>query len=230
MRHSCRLRGRLTKLVLVGGFVVLLALAIGLVQLTHEVTHAADPTPAVVVAPTPPPPPAPAAVVEPVHPARPIAAREPTPAPRGHMAQPDRQPSLSAPMFAFKTELKRDANGKPQPVIPLTALRDLLPTLDAPMKACLERAGQRPTGKAQLSFTVAAKDGKLFVESTGVQDDETLGAYPELLECMHRTASALAFGDRPVPDVGTPIYVRRNVRLDNGELVENTLPSFSYSP
>ena len=35
---------------------------------------------------------------------------------------------------------------------------------------------------------------------------------------------------RAVPELGTPIYVRRTVRMDNGELVDNSLLNFSYSP
>jgi hypothetical protein len=100
------------------------------------------------------------------------------------------------------------------------------------MKACLAKAAGGISGKATLSFTVAAKDGKLVIESTGVQDDETLAAFPDLLDCMGKTANAL----QPVLDqnapanLGTPIYVRRHVRLDGGALAENSIFDFSYIP
>lgn len=213
---------------------MLLVLAVRLVQLTRGVTQATAPSPVVVATPTSPAAPAPAPVAEPVaHVARPTAARElhpVAPTPRVHTAMPDRPPELAVAPLSFKPELKRDANGKLVPIISLQELRTLMPRIEAPTKACVERAGKRATGKATLNFTVAARDGKLFVESTGVQDDDTLVGYPELLDCMHRAANALAFDGRAVPELGTPIYVRRTVRMDNGELVDNSLLNFSYSP
>ena len=38
------------------------------------------------------------------------------------------------------------------------------------MKACIARSRQRPTGKATLSFTVVPRNGKLIIETTGVED------------------------------------------------------------
>ncbi|HEX7840866.1 MAG TPA: hypothetical protein VF469_25485, partial [Kofleriaceae bacterium] len=103
---------------------------------------------------------------------------------------------------------------------------------DAAMKTCIERSGQRPTGKATLSFTVAARGGKLVIETTSVDDQDTLADYPDLLDCMHRTASALApvLAGKPIPELGTAIYVRRHVRLDSGALVDNSFFNFSYNP
>lgn len=98
------------------------------------------------------------------------------------------------------------------------------------MQACIERSGQLPTGKATLSFTVVAKHDKLVIDTTGVQDEETLAGYPELLACMHQTANALVLDGRAVPELGTPIYVRRHVRLDNGVLAEDSVFNFSYNP
>jgi hypothetical protein len=108
-------------------------------------------------------------------------------------------------------------------------LRDQLHLTDAPMKACIERSAKRPTGKATLSFTVAAKNNKLVID-TGVQDEETLAEYPDLLECMHQTAKVLVLDGYSVPELGTPIYVRRHVRLEDGVLAENSIFNFSYDP
>jgi hypothetical protein len=36
--------------------------------------------------------------------------------------------------------------------------------------------------------------------------------------------------DEPVPELGTPIYVRRLVRIEDGALAEDSIPSFSYNP
>jgi hypothetical protein len=145
---------------------------------------------------------------------------------------PARQPELAPAPASFDRELKRDANGKLVPVIPVKELWNQLYRADAPMKACIERSGKHPTGKATLSFTVAAKDHKLVIDTTGVQDEETLAGYPELLECMHPTAGVLAavLEGRAVPELGTPIYVRRHVRLENGALVEDSIFNFSYHP
>lgn len=144
---------------------------------------------------------------------------------------PARVPELApAPVGFGRPELKRDANGRLVPIIPVTELRAQIHHTDAAMQACIARSGQRPTGKATLSFTVAAKDGRLVVETTGVQDEETLTGYPELLECMHRTANALVLDGRPVPELGTPIYVRRHVRVEGGVLAENSIFNFSYNP
>jgi Xaa-Pro aminopeptidase len=133
-------------------------------------------------------------------------------------------------MLAATRELKRDADGKLVPMIALRDLRAQLPLADAAVKACIERSGKRPTGKATLSFTVAAKNNQLVLDTTGVQDDETLSGVPEVLECMHKTAKVLLPDMYPVPELGTAIYVRRQVRIEDGVLVEDSLPSFSYNP
>ena len=230
IRHSRQVRRRTGKLALVAGSVVLLALAIGLVQLTRSAPQAATDPPARVAS-------APAATAghAPALHAAPSAARERRPLPSAPAAPhqaPTKQPELGVvPLLGSITrDLKRDANGKLVPIIPAKELRDQLPRSEGPMKACIERSGQRPTGKATLGFTVAARNNKLVVETTSVQDDETLAGYPELLECMHKTAGVLLPEGRPVPELGTPIYVRRTVRIENGQLVEDSLFNFSYHP
>jgi hypothetical protein len=236
IRHSRHVPGRSSKLVLAAGFVVVLALAIGLVQLTRSATQAAAPLlPAHGSTTT-----AGAPVAEPPASGAPsIAAREhplapasvPT-TPRGKVAMPGQRPELAPAQVGFDRGLKRDANGKLVPIIPVKELREQLYRAEAPMKACIERSGARPTGKATLSFTVAAKNHKLVIDTTGVQEEETLAGYPELLECMHQTATvlALALEGRSVPELGTPIYVRRHVRIENGVLAEDSLFNFSYHP
>lgn len=218
--------------MLAASAVVLLGLAFGLVQLTRSATQAAAPAPAHRAADTPATPVPTAAPAAPAAPPL-AAAREPSPAaapPRGRIAAPA-LPTLSpAPAGFARAELKRDANGHLVPIVPFQDLRAQIPRTDAPMKACIERAGVRASGKATLSFTVAARAGKLVVEATSVQDEDTLAAYPELLECMHRTANALVLDDKPIPELGTPIYVRRHIRLDNGVLAENSFFNFSYNP
>lgn len=216
------------KLALGAGFVVLLALAIGLVRATRSAPEVTARLPALTTQAAPPAP-------DPwVPPASPAAAREPRPvAPvRGHAAMPVQQPELPAPALGFHRELKRDANGHMVSIIGYRELQANLHLTDAGMRACIERSAQRPTGKATLSFTVAARAGKLVIETTGVDDQDTLADYPDLLECMHRTASALApvLDGKPIPELGTPIYVRRHVRLENGALVDNSYFNFSYSP
>jgi hypothetical protein len=49
---------------------------------------------------------------------------------------------------------------------------------------------------------------------------------------MHRTAGALApvLEGKPIPELGTPIYVRRRVQVDGGALVDNSYVNFSYAP
>ena len=123
-----------------------------------------------------------------------------------------------------------DANGHLVPVIPVKELREQFHRTEAPMKACIERSGQHATGNATLNFTVAERNHKLVIDTTGVQDEETLAGYPELLECMHRTANVLTLEGHPVPDLGTGIYVRRHVRVENGVLVEDSIFNFSYYP
>lgn len=133
-------------------------------------------------------------------------------------------------MPSFRREFKRDANGKLVPVVPVQILRENLPLADAAMKGCIERSGKQPTGKATLNFTVGAKSNQLVIETTGVQDEESLAGFPEILECMHATAHLLLPHDRPIPELGTGIYVRRHVRIENGALVEDSLFDFSYNP
>jgi hypothetical protein len=228
IRHSSRMR-RSGQLMLGAGFVVLLALVIGLVLATRSAPEVAARLPALTPQ-TAPPAPSPGAP-----PAPPAAAREPRPAaaaPRGHAATPVQQPELPAPALGFHRELKRDANGHMVALIGYRELRENLHLTDAAMRACIERSGQRPTGRATLSFTVAARAGKLVIETTGVDDQDTLTDYPDLLECMHRTANELApvLDGKPIPELGTAMYVRRHVRLANGALVDNSYFNFSYSP
>ncbi len=223
---------RAGKLGLAAAFVIVLALAIGLVWLTRSATQAAPP-PAPVHRPTAIPE-APAGE-PPASGAPPIATREAHPAgdaitPRGPSAMSAKRPDLAPAQVSFSRELKRDANGRLVPIIPLNELRAQLHVTDAPIQACIERSGKRPTGKATLSFTVAASHDKLIIETTGVQDEDTLAGYPELIECMHQTAKLLVLDGYAVPELGTPIYVRRQVRLDNGVLAENSLINYSYNP
>ena len=230
IRHSRRVPGRASKLVLVAGFIVVLALGIGLVQLTRSATQASAP-PLPGHGPTTAPR-APAAEPS-ASGAPPIAAREHHPVattPHGPATMSVRRPELTAPQPGFDRQLKRDANGKLVPIISLNELREQFAVTDAPMKACIERSAKRPTGKATLSFTVAAKSNKLVIETTGVQDEETLAGYPELLDCMHQTAKVLVLDGRSVPELGTAIYVRRHVRLEDGVLAENSIFNFSYNP
>jgi hypothetical protein len=218
--------------LLAAGFVIVLALAIGLVRLTRSATQAAM-APLSSHGPVAPRP-APAGEL-PVSGSPPIAAREHHPpttttTTRPQVATLGPKPELAPVQVGFDRGLKRDANGKLVPIIPLRELREQLHLIDAPMKACLERSGKRPTGKATLSFTVAAKNNKLVIDTTGVQEEETLARYPDLLECMHQTAKALVLDGYPVPELGTPIYVRRNVRVEDGVLAENSIVDFSYNP
>lgn len=157
--------------------------------------------------------------------AGPVASRARPRAPRPS----ERPPELAPEAPKVQQELKRDANGKLVPIIYIADLRAQVPTLEAPMKACIARHAAGATGKAVLSFIVAAKNGKLVIETTGVQDEDTLAAYPDLLACMHKTASLLVVDDHPIPELGTAIYVRRHVRIENGELLENSMFDFSYS-
>ncbi|HSR96781.1 MAG TPA: hypothetical protein VLM79_07025 [Kofleriaceae bacterium] len=222
--------GRTTKLALASGFVVLLAMMIGLAQLTSGTPAPVPTAPAAAARPAPTPV---IAAAEPVAPSVPqSAAREvragPTP-PRA-ASSPTKQPELPFVLPSFRREFKRDANGKLVPVISIYDLRDMLPHADAAMKACIERAGKGATGKATLNFTVGAKNNKLLVETTGVQDEETLAGFPDMLDCMHKTATLLLPPDRPVPELGSGIYVRRHVVVQDGALVEDWLFDFSYNP
>lgn len=223
------MRRSTTSLALAVGCAAVLALVIGLFGMTRSDPPAAAPSPAPAAARSEPAPAAPPAPSVAAPAARPGAARELLPAspPRGHYSAPV-QPSLGVSLGS--RDLKRDANGHLVPIVTMKELRAQIDRTDAPMKACIERSGALPTGKATLSFTVAARNGRLAVETTSVQDDDTLAAYPELLDCMHRTAGALALDGKPVPELGTPIYVRRHVRVDHGALVENTFFDFSYNP
>jgi hypothetical protein len=218
--------------MLAAGFVVV---AIGLVALWHNVTEASEPARVAAVAPVPPAPvieaieaPEASPVAPPVvHEVHPVAA-----AARARVTRPEQAPALAPSVFSFKRELKRDANGNLVPIISAGELRAQLAAIDPLMKACAEHGGAHVTGTATLNFTVDAKNNKLFVETTGVQDEETLAAYPDLLDCMHRTASSipLVLDKRPIPELGTPIYVRRHVRIEDGALAENSIVNFSYNP
>lgn len=229
IRHSHRVPGRTSKLVLAAGAVLLLALLFGLAQLTHgespaltspPASHA--PAPVAEVAPAAQPAPAPPSPPR-EHPPSAAAARAPA-------SVPSKQPELPMALPSFRRDLPRDPNGKLVPMITMNELRELVPLADAPMKACLAKSGQRATGNATLNFTIGAKSNKLVLETTGVQDEETLAAYPDLLECMHRTASVLLPEGHAVPEFGSGIYVRRHVKVENGALVEDSLFNFSYNP
>ena len=189
---------------------------------------------------TPAPAPRAAAPTEPAATPRPADPSEPAPAPHEpqartpatvatHASPSGPAPVLTAPPVMVEHDGKRDENGKLVPIVTVAQLKTKLPATDAAIKACADKAKDRATGKATLSFTVASKDGKLIIESTGVDDDGTLAAYPDLLACMQDTAHALSLDDLPVPELGTAIYVRRHVRLDAGAVAENSIFNFSYN-
>ncbi len=229
MRHSPRVRRRASKLVLAAGFVLVFALMIGLVRLTRS---APPPLPRLARSAAMPSH-GPAPLAEAPDTVRPIEAR-PRPAandlPRGNAATPVNQPQLALPVINFTRDLKRDENGHLVPIYPVQELRTQLHLTEPAMKACVERWAPTATGKATLNFTVASRGHKPVIDTTGTQDEDTLAAYPELLDCMHRTATLLAFDGRPVPELGTPIYVRRHVQIENGVVTENSLFDFSYHP
>jgi hypothetical protein len=222
-----------SKLLLAAGFVVVGSLAVGLVRATHRATEAAASGSSRASAAASPAP-APAAIVEPAaSAAAPSAKREPRPlaaGPHARTAKPEARPEVSPGPSSFKRDFERDADGNIVAVLPVDRLREQIHVTDAPMRACIERSGQRPTGKATITFTVVARAHKLLIETTGVQDEETLAAYPALLDCMHQTAHAIVLDSYQVAELGTDIYVRRHVRLENGELVDNSIWNFSYIP
>ena len=229
IRHSRRVHGRTGLLALGAGFVVLLGLALGLLKWTRR----AAPTATATATRAREPSAEPAAEVERAAPRTAAGAtgEHRAGAPRERAAPRVARPDLAPNPGSFTRELKRDENGKLVPMIAADQLSAELPRAEAPMKACLERSGRRPTGKATLSFTVTAgKNNKLIIETTGIQDPDTLADYPDLLECMHQTASVLVLDRYPVPELGTPIYVRRHVRVANGELAEDSIFNFSYNP
>lgn len=221
--------GRAGKILLVVGFVALLVLVIGLFSLTRGgSTQAATPQPRPSIEEAPVVAPAPSGDGR-VFRAAPAAKRERPAAPRAAITNPEPLPQIPAGEPSFeRAELKRDANGKLVPIMYVADLRAQNHMTDAPIKNCLERWGQRATGKATLSFTVAAQRGKLAIDTTGVQDEESLGGNPALLDCLHQTAYAFQLDGFPIPELGTPIYVRRKIRVENGELVENNIFDFSY--
>lgn len=199
---------------------------IGLLQLTRHTTQAVRAaTPRSPDLPIELPP---APVAEPSASSAPaIASRErPSVATtlRGNVAMPGLAPGLPS----FASELKRDADGNLVPIMDIGVLRAQIHVAGEAMNACIERSGQRPTGKATLNFTVVAKNNKLVIDFTGVQDEDTLAGYPALLECMHQTANLLVVDGQPIPELGTPMYVRRHVRLDSGVLAEDSIFNFSY--
>lgn len=216
-------------LAIAAGFLAVLALGIGLLRSTHSATPASAPPAARAAAA-----PGAAAIAEPAsagaRPAPPGESRPAAASPRARAAPRSDQPELAPAPIGFGRELKRDANGKLVPIVPVDDLRAQLPRLATPVNECIEHSGRRPTGNAVLSFTVAASHNKLVVETTGVEDPDSLADYPELLECMHRTANVLLLDGHPIPELGTPIYVRRHVRLERGELAEDTIFNFSYNP
>jgi hypothetical protein len=217
---------RASKLALIASFAVVLGLAIVILWLVRigPSEAPAAPSSAGPSSPTTEPAPAPATVLEPPRPAR--------SKPVGHAIAAPTAPRLDPAPATARREIPRDENGNFIPVINVRLLREQFARTDAPMIACLAREPTHPTGNATLAFAVAAKNGKLIIESTGVSDADTLAAYPELLLCMHQTANALALAlDQHVPaNSGATIYVRRHVRVDDGALSENTIFDFSYFP
>ena len=226
IRHSPRVAARARTLLLAIGAVVVVGLAIALFQLTRVDSPTAPPVSAPRVAAPEPPAHPEAPVATPAHEPQP-EARTPTAA---HPHAPDPIPTLPSLAMAFMHDVKRDENGKLVPIIAVSQLRAQLHLTTAPMQACLDASKDKPTGTATLAFTVAAKDKHLIIDSTSVDDDATLVAYPELLACLHQTASAFQLDDVAVPELGTPIYVRRHVKLEAGALVENSIFNFSYNP
>jgi hypothetical protein len=223
--------GRTSKLALAAGTVVVLGMGIGLERMTRSEPPSQKSSPAGDSGVA-----TPAEVAGAVAPAGQPETREAredramSSGSRRVAAAPVMQPGLAPAVGFGSPELKRDENGHLVPIIDVSDLREQFERTDAAMKECVGRSGQHATGKATLGFTVAAKNNKLVIESTGIFDDETLAGYPEMLDCMHRTANLLVLDGHPIPELGTAIYVRRHVRVENGALAENTIFNFSYNP
>lgn len=228
MRHSRAVPRGSSRALLGAGFVVLVVLLVGLVQMTGSATESAPPPVRSVAAP------APAPVVEPVaapapRPA-PVAAREPKPRAPAIRAAPVPELAPATDDAISDGVLVRTPEGKLVPIFSVIALRPHMNLVAGAMNNCIEKSGQRPTGKATLSFTIGPKDNRIVIESSAVLDEETLAGNPELLQCMHQTAQAFApvLEGHAIPQYANPVYIRRDVRLDNGEIVEDSLRDFSY--
>jgi hypothetical protein len=230
IRHSRSVRRRASKVILAAGFVLVLVLLICLFALTRTATQAATsprPVESVQAAAEPAAQPVERSAVR----SATIAARPPVvAAPRAHpvATSPSLPEAPPAPAVEPPEELKRDANGKLVPIMFVADLRSQVQVTEASMKACVEKLGQRSTGKATLNFTVAARNNKLVIDTTGVEDEDTLADNPALVDCMQKTSNAFVVDKFPIPPLGTPIYVRRHVRVENGALVENSVFDFSY--
>lgn len=119
-------------------------------------------------------------------------------------------------------------SGKPPPIASKSVLRDQVNATEGLVVDCVQRAsrsGAKPTGKAMLTFIVAAKDNKAVIETTGFDHDETTLEDTQLVECMHKTALAMKFENVPGADA---VMARHHVELENGKLVANKLVEFSY--
>lgn len=213
--------------MLVAGFAVVLLLALGLMSMVRDASPPAVATRAPERAEPVAEAPAAAPEAAPARPA-PVAAHKPRPT---TSARRTAEPSLAPAATGYeRAEMKRDENGHLVPMLSIAELRAMLPQTSASVAACLEAMGQRATGEAVLNFTIVAKDGKLAVESTGVQDEKSLANSPELLGCLHQSARALVLEGHPVPELGTAIYVRRSISIENGGLANDAIVSFSYNP
>jgi hypothetical protein len=163
---------------------------------------------------------------------RPVAPTEPrtevhevTPAPPAPAPLPTARPSVPVPVMPVIPVVPEAGSGsavKPQPVAILTVIREATVPTDDLIRDCIAKSGQKPSGRATLTFIVAKKHDatgdKVEVETTGFEEEGTTITNPELLECMHKTAYAMKF---PVGEGSRAVFAKRHVTMDNGILSEN---------
>jgi hypothetical protein len=181
------------------------------------------------VAGNPPRDAAPVAVAPPVKPqvVEPTVKRTVTPP--IVLRRPTQQPTQAAPATpgtnAPAPTLTEDAAAPPPTIT--EALREQVLLTESQILECNDKAlkaGKRLDGEAAYGFTIARKDGKITIESTGVEYTNFDGPTSD---CFRETANAMVFD--ALPDGVEALTAYRKVVFHDGALKRQWMTEFAVT-
>jgi hypothetical protein len=125
-------------------------------------------------------------------------------------------------------EPDRDEHGLVIPIINKPDIGIANVTTDEKMRECIVKHGfTRGNGTAVLTFIVGKKKDergqvKIAVEDSGYEEEGLTINDTTVLECLHKTAFEMQFGP-PKNVKGVPVWGKRKIRIEDGMLRENSI-------
>lgn len=148
-----------------------------------------------------------------------------TPIPPVVLKRPTHQPESPSNAPTNAPALTDDAAAKPSTIE--DALKEQVLLTESQVLECNDKAlkaGKRLEGEAAFGFTIARKDGKISIESTGVEYTTIDGPTSD---CIRETAHAMAFDS--LPDGVEALTAYRKVVFRDGALKRQWMTTFAVT-